>query len=59
MARKPRVILPNTPHHVFQRGHNRKAVFVEDKDYRYYLNSLKQFKLQFDVKVYSWCLMKT
>ena len=57
MARKPRVILPNTPHHILQRWHNRNAIFVEDADYRFYLDSLKEFKLCYDVKVYAWCLM--
>jgi len=29
MARRPRVFIPGYPHHVVQRGHDRKAVFVE------------------------------
>jgi putative transposase len=57
MATKPRVILPNTPHHVVQRGHNRNVVFVEEADYRFYLDSLRKFKLCYGVKVYAWCLM--
>ncbi len=57
MARKPRVILPNTPHHIVQRGHNRNAVFIEDADYCFYLDSLREYKELFGVKVYAWCLM--
>jgi putative transposase len=32
-------------------------VFVEDRDYCYYLNNLKKFKEELGVKVYAWCLM--
>lgn len=31
MPRQARIILPNTPHHIVQRGHNRETVFVEDE----------------------------
>ena len=45
------------PHHIVQRGHNRNAVFVEDADYIYYLENLRELKQEFDIKVYAWCLM--
>jgi len=45
------------PHHIVQRGHNRKAVFVEADDYHYYLENLREWKLALGVKVYSFCLM--
>lgn len=35
MPRMARVIVPNMPHHIVQRGHNRKAVLVEQHDYQY------------------------
>lgn len=57
MPRKARFILPNTPHHIVQRGHNRSPVFTEAIDFNYYLASLIRFKKQFGVKVYSFCLM--
>jgi putative transposase len=57
MPRKARLILRNTPHHVVQRGHNRAAVFIEEADYRYYLNSLKEWKRNLSIKVYGYCLM--
>ena len=40
MARHPRVCVPGYPHHVVQRGHDRKAVFVDPADYAYYLANL-------------------
>ena len=57
MPRKARILLPHTPHHIVQRGHNRQAVFVELADYQYYLDNLKEFKQALGVKVYSFCLM--
>ncbi len=57
MPRRGRVILPNTPHHIVQRGHNRKAVFIEDRDYQYYLDNLEEWKHHLGIKVYSYCLM--
>jgi len=57
MPRKGRVVLPNYPHHIVQRGHNRQIIFAETQDYRYYLDTLKEFKDVYDVKVFAFCLM--
>lgn len=57
MPRKARVIVPCCPHHIVQRGHNRKAVFLCDEDYEYCLNSLIELKQVFLVKIYAYCLM--
>jgi putative transposase len=42
MPRQARVIVPGLPHHIVQRGHNRQAVFVETRDYEYYLSNLSK-----------------
>ena len=57
MPRIGRVVAPNMPHHVVQRGHNRNAVFVDDGDYSYYLDTLGKWTRHLQVKVYAWCLM--
>jgi len=57
VARKARVLVANYPHHIVQRGHNRKAVFVADEDYQFYLENLLEWKQKFDIKLYAWCLM--
>ena len=57
MPRMGRVILPRYPHHIVQRGHNRQAVFAEVDDYRRYLNTLREFKNEYGVQVYAYCLM--
>ena len=57
MPRTARIILPNYPHHIIQRGHNRQAVFAGEDDYRYYLDNLAEWKQRLDCKVYAFCLM--
>ena len=57
MPRIGRVVAPNMPHHVVQRGHNRNAVFVDDGDYSYYFDTLREWIRILQVKVYAWCLM--
>jgi len=57
MPRSARIIIPNTPHHIVQRGHNRQDVFVGDDDYNYYRDNLILFKSKFGCKIYAYCLM--
>lgn len=57
MPRSARIVLPNTPHHIVQRGHNRQTVFVSDDDYNYYRENLVFFKREFGCKIYAYCLM--
>lgn len=57
MPRSARILLPNAPHHIVQRGHNRQTVFVSDDDYDYYHENLIHFKNEFNCKIYAYCLM--
>jgi len=57
MPRAARVVLPNYPHHIVQRGHNKHVVFVGDGDYLYYLENLKEWKKELGCKIYAYCLM--
>jgi putative transposase len=57
MPRTGRVVLPHTPHHVVHRGHDRNAVFVTPADYRYYLDTLREWKTQLGIELYAYCLM--
>ncbi|MCP4983897.1 MAG: hypothetical protein GY935_25760 [Gammaproteobacteria bacterium] len=59
MPRKARILVPNCPHHIVQRGHNRKAVFLAAEDYQYYLQNLDEWVKELDVKLCVWCLMLT
>ena len=57
MPRMARVVLPQYPHHVVQRGHNRQVVFAAEDDYWRYLEDLQELKAQCNVQVYAYCLM--
>jgi len=43
MPRRPRIVLPNTPLHLIQRGNNRQACFFADEDYRVNLDWLARY----------------
>lgn len=57
MPRTGRVVLPGFPHHVVQRGHNRQVVFAHKNDYSYYLDSLVDWKEEYGIRLYGYCLM--
>ncbi len=40
MARLPRFVIPGHPQHVIVRGNNRKPIFCDELDYRFYLEKL-------------------
>jgi putative transposase len=46
MARMARVIIPEYPHHVTQRGSRRQKTFFCDDDYRYYIELMPEFSLK-------------
>ncbi|MCK6390041.1 MAG: hypothetical protein L6Q40_03315 [Azonexus sp.] len=43
MPRRPRLVLPDVPLHLIQRGNNRQACFFADEDYRCYLEWLAAY----------------
>ncbi|WP_410329519.1 transposase [Marinobacter sp.] len=57
IQRQARVIVPGVPHHIVQRGHNRQPVFVERRDFEYYLANLQEWKQVYELEVFSYCLM--
>ena len=57
MPRMARVVLPNYPHHIVQRGHNRQVTFAERSDFARDLATLREFKQEYGIKVYAYCLM--
>jgi len=42
VARLPRLTIPGLPHHVIQRGHDRRAIFLDDEDRERYLATLRE-----------------
>lgn len=57
MARTARVVAPNLPHHVTQRGNRRQKVFFVDSDYEAYLNLLCTYSNKFNLEILAYCLM--
>jgi putative transposase len=53
MPRQARVTVPGFPHHIVQRGHNRQPVFVERRDFEYYLANLQEWKQVYKPDVFS------
>ena len=57
MPRKPRVIAVGCPHHVTQRGNNRRDVFLDDKMKHIYLELLANHARRFRLRILGYCLM--
>lgn len=57
MARLARVVIPNLPHHVTQRGNGRAQTFFGDDDYRLYLDLLCKHCTEAEVGFWAWVLM--
>ena len=57
MPRVARIVIPDCPHHVTQRGNNRQDVFFVDDDRVSYLGLLKEEAQRHSVRVDGFCLM--
>ncbi len=57
MPRVARIVMPQMPHHVVQRGNNRQSVFFTDDDRRVYLAMLREESQRFGLQVVGYCLM--
>lgn len=57
MARIARVIVPEFPHHIIQRGNRRQQVFFNEGDYSEYLRLLNSYSQRFKVDILAYCLM--
>jgi len=52
-----RAIAVGYPHHITQRGNDRRTVFVEADDYLRYREWLAWYARKFGLDVWAWCLM--
>jgi putative transposase len=59
MARIGRIVFPDFPHHVTQRGNRRQQVFFEPSDYALYRDLLAERCRKASVAVWAYCLMPT
>lgn len=57
MARQPRLILPQQPHYLLQRGNDKQPVFRDEQDYRQFLGWLKDAARACRVAIHAYVLM--
>ena len=57
MPRQPRVYVPGLSVHVFQRGHNRTAIFHESRDYEFFLTLVCSAARHNGLDVHGFALM--
>ncbi len=57
MARLARVVLPDLPYHVTQRGNRRQPTFFEDGDFALYRDLLAEAARRAGASIWAYCLM--
>jgi REP-associated tyrosine transposase len=57
MARLPRVVVVDVPHHVTQRGNARQVILVSDADRITYLELLREYSQLYGLSLLGYCLM--
>jgi putative transposase len=57
MARQPRLILPNQPHLILQRGNDNQTIFRDDEDHERFLGWLKECAGLYKVAVHAYALL--
>jgi len=57
MARQARIVVPDTPHHITQRGNRRAPIFFEAGDQEVYRSLLAREARRREVEVWAYCLM--
>jgi putative transposase len=57
MARLPRLVIPNQPHHLIQRGNDRQDIFRDPEDFQHFLQWLRDGARQFGVAIHAYVLM--
>lgn len=57
MPRRPRLLLPDIPLHITQRGVNRCATFVDADDHRFYLALMSDVLVAGGIRIHAYALM--
>ena len=58
MPRTARLVIPDVPHHVIQRGNRRQPVFFKDEDRSFYLALLLKWSNIARFSIWAYCLME-
>lgn len=57
MTQRAAPFQPSSYYHVYNRGHNKQAIFIDYKDYARYLKRLKEYLKKHNVTLLAYCLM--
>lgn len=57
MPRGSRLLVPNVCYHIIQRGNQKQNIFLEDEDFKNYLEIVLHYKRKYGFKLYAYCLM--
>ncbi len=57
MVGRPRVVAVGVPHHVTQRGNDRRDIFLANCDREAYLDALFEYAERYGLSVWEYCLM--
>ena len=57
MPRIARLVIPEYPHHITQRGNYRQDIFLDDSDRKQYLSFIADYSRKFNLEILAYCLM--
>lgn len=57
MPRQARIVIPNIPYHITQRGNRGDKVFYSEEDRRLYLLWLQEYCEKHNIEILAYCLM--
>lgn len=57
MPRIARLVVPDYPHHITQRGNYRQDVFRDDADRRQYLEFIADYSQKYNLEILGYCIM--
>jgi putative transposase len=57
MTRTGRVLLENVYYHIISRGNQKQHIFLEDSDFKKYLELIRRYRKKYKFRLYAWCLM--
>lgn len=57
MPRIARIVIPEIPYHITQRGNYQQDIFINDDDRRKYLFWIDEYSRKYNLKLYAFCLM--
>lgn len=57
MPRPLRTQFENAYYHVYNRGVEKRNIFLEERDYGFFMNKLGEAAVTFGVNIFAYCLM--